>query len=468
VSTIDNLWYSEITEKIPDYSSYFSYDELEESSRSLAREYPSIVELQGAGESQEGRPISVLRIGKGRHNILLYGFPNPEEPLGGLVIDFLARELASNEDFLRKMDCTWYLIKCIDPDGAKLTEGYLKGPLTPSNFATNFYRTPNYLTGELNFPFRFGGILDLNTPTKETNALVKVMNGLEFHFISSLHVMKFGEMTFEVSRPCPEIYAQLQHTAQENNIPLRKRFGDIVAPGIQLAHYMTPAANYIRLSMQGRSPLQKVTGMFSFEYARLLNPRLFMMIPECTTWYDPRCYDDRPSGSTLRETMDYFKAVFGAASKMVKESYEKARPYLDRESPFSKMIEEVVEGTANPTISVLDPDPTILEEELGRETTLSQKISTEARADIYRMFNLGASIRMIDWQLARSNNDGPKLWTIRDDLQSEFEMYSSELNEKYDIRHYPLKNLVSVNLASLLVSIEYSKKLSDPPTIYAM
>lgn len=423
--------------------------------------------MLNAGESEEGRPINALKIGGGQHNILLYGFPNPEEPLGGLVIDYLAKVLAENERFLREMDCTWYLIKCIDPDGAKLTEGYLKGPLRPSIFARNFYRTPNYLTGEMNFPFRFGEILDLNTPTKETLALVRIMNGIEFSFISSLHVMKFGEMTFEVSRPCPELYPQLQQTARENGVALRKRFGDIVAPGIQLAHYMTPATNYVRMTMQGLSPLQKVTGAFSFEYARMINPGLFMMIPECTTWYDPRCYDDRPSGSKLNETMSYVKGAFSRASKLVRDSYNEARPYLDPNSPFVKMLREIVEGIERPTIGILDPDPIIREEELDFETMLSQKISTEARADIYRMFNIGASIRMIDRELERSREGGSKLRFIREKLQTESDQYSRDLDEKYDIRHYPLKNLVAMNLASLLVSIQYSKEISKPPEIFA-
>lgn len=465
-SHFQNQWYSEITEKVPDYTGYLSYEELEENSQQLSRDYPSTVRLLNAGKSEEGRPINALKIGNGRHNILIYGFPNPEEPLGGLVIDYLSEVLASNEKLLREMDCTWHFIKCIDPDGAKLTEGYLKGPLTPDNFAKNFYRTPNYLTGEMNFPFSYGEILDLNTPTKETLALIKIMNSMEFSFISSLHVMKFGEMTFAVSGPCPKIYSQLQHTAKENNIPLRKRFGDIVAPGIQLARYMTPAANYVRMTMQGLSPLQKVTGAFSFEYARMINPRLFMMIPECTTWYDPRCYDDPPSGSKLRETMDYVGGAFGKAARLVRDSYKEALPYLDPNSPFARMLGEVVEGMEHPVIGVVDPDPTIAKEELDLETTLSQKISTEARADIYRLFNVGASIRMIDWESERNHKGELKLRLIREKLQTEFDQYSSELDAKYDIRHYPLKNLVAMNLASLLVSIQYCKGISQPPEIF--
>ena len=464
---MDGSSFCEITSKVPSYSSYLSCEELDQNSLALAREFPSIVEIIRAGESREKRAINALRIGKGSNNILLYGFPNPEEPLGGLLLDYLSEALATNEKFLKETDCTWYLIKCVDPDGAKLNEGYLKGPLTPTNFAKNYYRTPNYLTGELNFPFRFGNILNLNNPVPETWALMRIMSGIEFRFISSLHVMKFGEMTFEVSRPCPEIYSQLQIIAKENNIPLRKRFGDIVAPGIQLANYMTPAANYVRMTMSGLSPLQKVTGGFSFEFARMMNPRLFMMIPECTTWFDPRCYNDRPSGSNLRETMDYVKDAFGKAARLVSECYREARPYLGPGSPFVAMLADIVEGITTPKIGVIDPDPTIKEEELDEETMLSQKISTEARADIYRMFNVGGALKMIELELSGANENSRKLMQVMEKFQMQFDAYSNELNKKYDIHHYPLKSLVAMNLASLLVAIEHSKRMNEMPEIYA-
>jgi len=456
---------AELIAKVPNFSNYLSYEELEDNSRTLSHDYPSIVKLIEAGRSRNGKPITALKIGSGSHNILLYGFPNPEEPLGGLVIEYLSNLLASNEKFLSDMDCTWLLIKCIDPDGAKLTEGYLKGPLTPYHFSKNFYRTPNFLTGELNFPFRFGDVLNLNSPTPETTALMSIMDGVAFDFISSLHVMKFGEMTFEVSRPCPEIYSQIQRTAKENGIPLRKRIGDIVAPGIQLAYYMTPATNYVKMKMRSAQNLQKVTGGFSFEYARMVNPNIFMMIPECTTWFDPRCYDDSPSGSKLAETVDYVMRAFADSKKLVGESFEKARQYPESDSPFVIFLSEIVEEIQNPKIGVIDPDPVIMKEELDTETTVSQKISTECRADIYRMFNVGASIRMIDHQTSRYGGN-PQLSAIREELQSALDDYDKQLKTKYEVRHYPLRNLVAMNLSSLLVAIEYSKKTSVRPQLY--
>ena len=39
---------------------------------------------------------------------------------------------------------TWYLVKCIDPDGTRLNEGWFKGPFSIENLARHYYRPPAY------------------------------------------------------------------------------------------------------------------------------------------------------------------------------------------------------------------------------------------------------------------------------------------------------------------------------------
>jgi len=81
------------------------------------------------------------------------------------------------------------------------------------------------------------------------------------------------------------------------------------------------------------------------------------------------------------------------------------------------------------------------------------------------MFNVGASIRMIDHQTSRYGGN-PQLLAIREELQSALDDYDKQLKTKYEVRHYPLRNLVAMNLSSLLVAIEYSKKTSVRPQLY--
>jgi hypothetical protein len=85
----------------------------------------------------------------------------------------------------------------------KLNEGFHGGPHTPIKFSLNYYRTPNSITPESCFPFRCGP-LDLNNPVVETRALMGLMDRVEFHFVSSLHMMKWGGVTFQVPSAYPE------------------------------------------------------------------------------------------------------------------------------------------------------------------------------------------------------------------------------------------------------------------------
>lgn len=430
--------------------------ELSTSSGRLAKEHPQTVKLVDLGNSAHGEPIRCLKIGEGRHNALVYGFPNPEEPLGGLLLEYFSRKLAENESLLRELDYTWYMIKCIDPDGAKLNEGYLKGPFTPVQFAKNYYRTPLPLWGEKNFPYRYGD-LDFNNPVPETRALMKLMDQTSFDFISSLHNMKWGGITWQVSEPCPELYAPLQQVAKSYKVPPRKRPGAMIAPGIQLAEHFKPVRNHVNAKMAGKRPLQELTGASTYEYAALANPHIFQMVPECCTWYDVRCWDDRPSDTSMSDLIKYTRQVSSENNKFLLSIFDKAEPLLKSPSPFLYMIRYTANEVRTPKVAVIEPSPVLSEKELERPATVAEKVETEGRADIYRMFDVGAMIRMLDHQLAQRSDGKSTLEACRSEVICKLEEWNRIAEKKYEYRSYQLRDLVAVCLGGILYSTEYVK-----------
>jgi hypothetical protein len=72
------------------------------------------------GETGDGRPISYLKIGNGSKNALLFAFPHPNEPIGSMTVEYLSKYLAENLDTVDELGYTWYLIKAIDPDRARM------------------------------------------------------------------------------------------------------------------------------------------------------------------------------------------------------------------------------------------------------------------------------------------------------------------------------------------------------------
>jgi hypothetical protein len=443
--------------KVPDCREYMNVDELNASSEKLAKEQSEVVKVLDLGRSAGGDPIKCLKIGEGKYHALVYGFPNSEEPVGGLLLDYFSRALAEDRSLLRELDYTWYLVKCIDPDGARLNSGFLKGPLTPLNFAKNYYRAPAFLCGEANFPFRYGD-LDLNSPLPETKALMKIMDRTRLDFISSHHNMKWGGITYQVSEPCPSLYAPLQEVAKAHRAFPRKRLGTMLAAGIQLAEYLTPVRNYVRASAAGKGPLQEITGAFTFEYALLSNSSVFMMIPECSLWYDERCWDDRLSNKRWAEVVAYEGQVGSETSKFLLSLYEKAEPLLESHSPHLEMIRSLIKRIRSPTLEVLDPGPEIDKKQLERLATVAEMVETEGRADIYRMFNLGGMIRMFNHELAQRGGSNDILRACRADAEAKLEEWNQAFDKKYECKAHPIRNLVGMSLGSILYSAEYAKR----------
>lgn len=448
--------FSDILSGIPDFKEYLSVDQLNAGSEELARAHPRAIKALNLGKSRNGEIIKCLKIGEGKHSALVYGFPNPEEPLGGVLLEYFTQVLAEKKRLRDQLDFTWYIIKCIDPDGARLNEGFLKGPFIPLNFTMNYYRTPNSLTGEFNFPYRIGDI-EFNNPLPETRALMKILDQTRIDFISSLHNMKWGGITYEVPGPCPELYPILYKLARDHNVFLRKRLGTTIAPGIQLAGYFTPARNYVKAKIAGKGPLEEITGAYIYEYAQLLNPRVFMMVPECCLWYDDRMWNDAPSEVSMADVIKYVSQIGAETRAFMLSLFDRAEPLLSSPSPFLEMMREHIKGLRAPRVIVSDPSPVLREERLKRPATVAEKVGMEGRADVYRIFYLGGMIRMLDYELSLERSAKATLQDCREEAASKLEEWNGVIEKKYECKAYPIKNLVGMNLGSILHSAEYVK-----------
>src|ERR687896_1136343 len=103
-------------------------DALFDAFRDLASRYPRLFRLRRIGTSRLGEPLIMLTPGPGPKQALLVGGPHPNEPIGFLTLLHLARRLADDADLRDGMGYAWNLIPCIDPDGARLNEGWYGGP----------------------------------------------------------------------------------------------------------------------------------------------------------------------------------------------------------------------------------------------------------------------------------------------------------------------------------------------------
>jgi hypothetical protein len=121
------------------------------------------------------------------------------------------------------------------------------------------------------------------------------------------------------------------------------------------------------------------------------------------------------------------------------------------------MIRPLIREIRSPTVNVSDPDPDLSNQRIDRPATIAEKVEIEGRADVYRLFNLGAIVRLIDDQLAQSATGKSTLELCRTEAVSKLEAWGKELDRKYECRHHPIRSLVGVCLESILYFMEYVK-----------
>jgi len=137
---------------VPDYQAFLAVDELKASTYELAAQHPDVVTVLPVGKSRQGDPIEALKVGNGPKTALLFAMPHPNEPIGSMTLEYLAGRLAADGELRESLGYTWYLIKCIDPDGMRLNEGWFKGPFSLENYARDYYRPPMNQQVDWTFP----------------------------------------------------------------------------------------------------------------------------------------------------------------------------------------------------------------------------------------------------------------------------------------------------------------------------
>lgn len=446
------LDYSGFLGDIPDWKRYYTVDMIHEKVAEVTEEY-SEIEYIDLGRSTNGETIDCMKVGEGKYNALIHGFPNCEEPLGGPMLDFFARRLAEDDETREALDYTWYLIPCSDPDGARLCEGFQTGEQTVLNFSLNYYRTPVYKTPEWCFPFRFGP-LDLNSPTAETRALMSLMDRMDFHFVSSLHQMKWGGITYQVPHPCPELYHHLWESASRYKIFPRKRPGTTIAPGVSQAYYLTPARGYLRQWSAGNKNIEPIKGCYIYEYGQMRNPHMFMMIPEGTFWFDPRMWDDTPTDGRLGDSLEFQREVVEDVQGLLLEVWQEALPKLSADTPQKEMYTGMMEPLISKAINVSNPVLRFDEEVHGRKATVAEQVAVEGREVSFRMTHLGGMVMVLDQELEKGTGEVSEL---REKVYSKLLYYDKYLNENFDVTLNPIKNSVGMSIESILYSAEYTK-----------
>ncbi|MCM3601739.1 peptidase [Robertmurraya korlensis] len=450
-----------IIDNVPDYKDFLTVDEMDESCRKLAREFPDIVTVFEAGRSRKGHPILCMKIGDGSKNALCFACPHPNEPIGAMTLEYFSRVLAENNELREGLGFTWYLIKCIDPDGVRLNENWFKGPFTVYNYSKNYYRPIGYEQVEWTFPIDYKE-LHFHNPLPETKTLMKLIEETQPKFMYSLHNAGFGGAYWYITHDYPELYEGLRNSSIKQGIPLNlgepeEPFITKFSPAIFKNMTIAEAYDFIE-KYSGEKPNIK-NGTSSSDYAGTVT-ECFTLLTELPYFFDSRIEDMSESDMTRKEAILKSVEVSQAHFAHLDQILQGIRPYIQKENPFVKLVEEVIqyirEGS-EAKIKWAESDP-----EFEKSAKMAEVFDNLYASKFYNGLYLGLTVRTCEYEIERlqllENRDEEALNKLKEaqEIGEKFlEDYCNVLETELDYTFIPIRKLVRIQVESGLLVANY-------------
>ena len=330
---MDTAGIDELLDGVPRFECFRHIDELEEESRALSKRHPESVEWREIGQSSEGRPITALVIGDGDRSVFLYGFTHPNEPIGSLTIEYLASRLAASADLRKRLGCRFILAKAIDVDGAKLNEGWFRGPFDLLTYAENYYRPPPNEQAEWTFPIQYK-TLHWDTPVPETQAIKKVVDEFRPEFTYILHNADFCGVYYYLSQALPAAYSDLQNIPQSEGLPLHRGeppdepYLKTLADGIYHDYGVTDEYEFLSKTLGGDPATRINYGTDCYEYIRNTYNG-FCLTCELPYFYDQRIENTSPTTRKRRDLLIESLNIEAQAHDLIKNALEKSHDFLN-------------------------------------------------------------------------------------------------------------------------------------------
>ncbi len=440
-------------DSVPEYSDFLTVSELYKSTRELASKYSDQVEVIEAGVARTGDPVLAIKVGEGRRTVLAFGFPHPNEPIGSLVLEYLSRYLVENPELWKLTNTTWIIVKVADVYGAKLNEGWFKGPFSIRKYIRNYYRPPAYLQVEWTFPIEYKE-LKWDKPTPETRAIMKLIDDYRPDFIFSLHNSSFTGVYFYLSKPVPQLYPYLHEAAKRHNIPLHlgepevpyaKKLTDAVFKLISTKEY------YDFLEQQlGKVPIEKIKhGGSSMDYAERLGKDFLEVVIEVPYIVDDRIFNTTPIGVPRRDIILLTISKLREELSELKRYFEKVESKSSRENPFTEALRYFLE--------ILEVN---LEAEEKWAKTAKETLRSATVAETFdeyvsnylwsRMLRWGLLYRAIKYEVERGTKE---LEQLLKEIDQKLEQMTKIFEYYAQYRTLPIKSLVQTQLYTILMTV---------------
>ncbi|CAF3971766.1 unnamed protein product [Rotaria sp. Silwood1] len=439
-------------DSIPDYSRFFTVDELFNHSRTVALNHTSFVQYQNIGYSQNGEAIPMLTMGNGSKSLLLYACPHPNEPIGSLLIDFLLNTLIDYRQLL--LTYTWHFIPCVDPDGTRLNQGWFSGPFTIRNYARNFYRPRTEEQVEWTFPITYKNY-SWTTPSNETQALMYAIRLVQPDFVYGLHNSGFGGMYYYISQPLFDIFPQLERLPSSLGLFLAK--GEAEAPWIirYASAIFSPlnlpsAYDYYEKYTHSNPVTMMSGGGTSFDYLEEigLNKTIFLMA-ELPYFQSPMVTNDTIIPNiTRRDVLLQGLDKDNESNAFLMYLLTQIKPVMTFNSSFYRASRSLLElyntTAASRREAVLNDNSTLV------PATVASQADALYISMFYKMLIASMLDRAIIWQIQQPSADRKLLENARIELENHLDDWINDIEQNLPYTPIRIRNLVQAQLGAML------------------
>ncbi len=446
----------EIAASIPNYEYFLTVDEMRASTAKLHAEFPALTSVRVVGATREDDPLELLSVQhrEGLPNAFLFGAPHPNEPIGCMAIEFLARRLCEDESLRAELGYNWHFIKCIDADGMRLNEGWFRGPFHLRNYHRDFYRPRSQEQMEWTFPVNYR-TLHFDQPLPETRALMRCIDELEPHFLYSLHNAEFGGVYYYVSEECAPLYPLYHEIPSWFDLQLERGEPELpdaieYAPAI----FQIPSVRnmYDFLEKQiGADPAGMIQqGASSFEYAGRFGTN--GLIVEMPYWDDPRVSDLSESSVTRREAILEGAQRQIAASDWLAAQWEATAAQLQLDTPLHRAAHDsssMMRRWAGGRMYWVENAP-----EAAKPATVAELFSSQVSLASFEQRGRAMWLRTLETEIA-AGNDSVAIQEAHAVAEAEFEARAADLEAATDYRILPIRSLVGVQVCAGLAAARH-------------
>lgn len=429
------------------FRSFLTYAELNKELR--AREDRGAVKLEAIGKSAGGKTILCAKLGNGKRNAVVFGFPHPNEPIGSLTCLALI-DMVAKSGYLRGL-YTWYIVPCGDPDGAILNEGWFKGPFSLERYFRSCYRSMAKLQTDWSFPVRYRGY-SFSSPPPNVRAIAGLIDRTKPKLVYPLHNSGFSGAYFLMTKRMPDgFYRELFNYCKRLGIPLD--MGEPETPFIRQIRKPVYRAigfpdyydYYSGHGMDAKKALDM--GTSSVDYAGTVSKGVLGIIGEIPYIYDGAVEDNAPSGFTRRENIREEIRAYSASATMFGRVLRCKG--VNRRSVFYGAISWKRKSNLD-SIRMHEKEQDKAEYE--RESTVSERFTSTVIKLFYDTVYLGMSYRLL------SESKGPAASNMRGIVEKVINDRMLFIEKHSNYSSFPIRKLIKLQLGLLVCSLRFERK----------